>query len=512
MNRIGIFARAIVLALIFAALAAIPAHAITRDSVVARGRVWTDRHVAYSQSGWANEAGTIVSSSSQGWRRDCSGFVSMSLNLRYSDGRPLSLDTASLPSVLEKITKDELMPGDVISRSRLYVDPATGKAAPYGHAMVFVEWANPEHTYMYIEHSSGSNNGAVYQKVPYPFWPDGTIGTKGYYPYRYENIEDDFADVLDKVSGSDRYATAVEASKLAFPEGATAPSVVIASGRSWPDALGGSALAGAAGGPLLLTDTSSLPAATAAEIKRLAPDKAYILGGESVVTDRVAGTLGSLGCEVVRLGGRSRYDTSALVAGEAVRVARASGRTVDAAFIATGADFPDALAASPLSAHTARPVLLTDPDVLSSEALGAIDTLGLDSVTVLGGVNCVSASVEASLAATGANVTRIAERDRYRTALAIAEEGERLGLTWEHAAVASGTSFADALSGGAAQGLGGSLLVLTPGDSLNPNVETVLLDRAAEIGRPRVLGGLGVLSQNLREDLAVIFRSLVVVP
>ncbi len=70
-------------------------------------------------------------------------------------------------------------------------------------------------------------------------------------------------DGILSVAGSTRYTTAIEASKLAFPNGAT--GVVIATGENWPDALGGSALAGAVDGPLLLTKHDALPAAVMAE-------------------------------------------------------------------------------------------------------------------------------------------------------------------------------------------------------------------------------------------------------
>jgi Tol biopolymer transport system component len=79
------------------------------------------------------------------------------------------------------------------------------------------------------------------------------------------------------VAGPDRYATAVEASKVGYPSGAA--SVVIATGENWPDALGGSALAGAVDGPLLLTRATTIPDVTRAEIVRLKAKTAYVLGG-----------------------------------------------------------------------------------------------------------------------------------------------------------------------------------------------------------------------------------------
>lgn len=54
-----------------------------------------------------------------------------------------------------------------------------------------------------------------------------------------------------EVEGVNRYLTAIEAAKKAYPGGAR--TVVLATGTNWPDALGGAALAGARNGPSLLT-------------------------------------------------------------------------------------------------------------------------------------------------------------------------------------------------------------------------------------------------------------------
>src|SRR5665213_1727127 len=67
--------------------------------------------------------------------------------------------------------------------------------------------------------------------------------------------------------GADRFATAAAIAQNAYPNGAT--NVYLATGATFPDALAGAALAAVAGGPLLLTNATTLPSATAAEITRL---------------------------------------------------------------------------------------------------------------------------------------------------------------------------------------------------------------------------------------------------
>lgn len=158
------------------------AHAVTREAVLRRGEVWVSRKVPYSQSGYANEAGTVVPSSTLGWRRDCSGFVSMALGFVTSTGTPYSADTASLPYRLEPISKDKLLPGDVILRPKNLV--IGGKQVPYGHAVVFVRWTDGTKTSYVGYHESSGQGGAVMSQIRYPFYSE-----QGFSPYRYKNIE-----------------------------------------------------------------------------------------------------------------------------------------------------------------------------------------------------------------------------------------------------------------------------------------------------------------------------------
>ena len=64
-------------------LVALPttATAMSRSLVMDRAEQWRVRTMVYSKTEWADEAGATVNSSSLGWRRDCSGFVSMAWNL-----------------------------------------------------------------------------------------------------------------------------------------------------------------------------------------------------------------------------------------------------------------------------------------------------------------------------------------------------------------------------------------------------------------------------------------------
>lgn len=90
----------------------------------------------------------------------------------------------------------------------------------------------------------------------------------------------------ERVSGSDRYRTALAVSQRVF--GPDRPAVLVADGRSFPDALAGGAVTRFTRGPILLTGGSTLPLGMKTELTRLGPDTAYLLGGGSAVPVGVA--------------------------------------------------------------------------------------------------------------------------------------------------------------------------------------------------------------------------------
>jgi putative cell wall-binding protein len=186
-----------------------------------------------------------------------------------------------------------------------------------------------------------------------------------------------------RAAGADRYATATELSRELVPSTLPAafPSVFLASGVAFADALGGAAAAADRAVPLLLTGALELPDVTAAELRRLAPESVLLLGGAAVVSDAVADAIRALGIDVERVAGADRYVTSARIA---TRVFDAGAEAVVAA---TGLTFPDALVAGAL----AEPILLLPaPDTVPTDVRTAISTLGASTITVLGGRGAVS--------------------------------------------------------------------------------------------------------------------------
>ena len=221
-----------------------------------------------------------------------------------------------------------------------------------------------------------------------------------------------------RVSGIDRLSTALKVANQVYPPGG-ARNVIIATGWDYPDALSASALAGVKDGPVLLVNRTSATSEVLQAIRDLKATHAYVIGGRSVVADQVVAEIDALsGVSVTRIAGANRAATARDVA------LRVQGvRPANTVFLATGWNFPDALAASSLAANQGWPILLTRPDVLSPEADAALRAIKPSRVVILGGTSAVSSAIEDAIGGNAAYgspaVTRTHGRDRYITAKAL---------------------------------------------------------------------------------------------
>ncbi len=483
------------IALIASVFAAPEAQALmSRSLVMQRAQRCVVATIPYSQTGYVNEYGIVVDSPTLGWRRDCSGFVS----LCWNTSQP-GYSTRTLQYISDSITKELLQPRDaLVSYNR--------------HAVLFGGWADEAHTsyYAYEMSSSASNktgDGSVMRITPYPYWP--SYHPETFIPYRLRGIVGDIDPEpwMVRVEGQNRYATACAASRSAFATGSVG-TVVIASGETWPDALCAAPLAGAVRGPVLLTRPEALPTEVAREIERLGATSALVVGGPGVVGEGVLQALRALGngLTVRRIAGPDRYATARAVAGELVRLAPEV--TGGGALIATGENFPDALAASPIAYATRIPIVLTPTSAPTSDTVAALATVEPTDLLVLGGTGAVSDEVVATLTlALGlapSAVDRIDGVNRYETALALAREGvDAVGLSRANLAIASGEGYADALAGGVAAGARGTVLLLTPARQLWPGVADELIAHRETIRRPHVLGGDGAVGPLVRQAVAL---------
>jgi putative cell wall-binding protein len=190
----------------------------------------------------------------------------------------------------------------------------------------------------------------------------------------------------ERRAAGDRYGTAATISAATFPAGV--PVAYVATGAGFPDALAGGAAAAARGGPVLLTAPNTLPGVTADELRRLRPASITILGGTTSVSAEVEAQLRAFSSSVQRLAGSDRYATAARVSAATFAPARPD------VFLATGANFPDALAGGPAAGVGGGPLLLVQRTCIPPVVRAEIDRLAPNRITILGGTGAVGASVE----------------------------------------------------------------------------------------------------------------------
>lgn len=265
-----------------------------------------------------------------------------------------------------------------------------------------------------------------------------------------------------RLAGAGRYQTSRVVADATF--GADTTVAVLASGERFPDALAASYLAGAVGGPVILTESGQLSTAASQALEAVGASGVLLVGGPAAVSEDVVAELVEQGYEVDRVAGENRYETARAVAEsvpeEQIGSLQADiGRTM---ILASGERFADALSAGPLAYQSAFPLLLTAQNVLSEHARASIELLDIEQVVIVGGTAAVSNEVEVAVEALDVEVRRIAGDDRTLTAAAIADVAvDQLGFSTSHVNVARGDNFADALTGSAHAGAELALILLT---------------------------------------------------
>ena len=269
--------------------------------------------------------------------------------------------------------------------------------------------------------------------------------------------------VVRQFNEQDRFATAARVARE-FAEDREVERVFVATGRSFADALGGGAAAAVLGAPLVLVERTSIPTATADVLGELAPDTITVLGGPVAITELVVTRLRSqTGANVERIAGDDRYDTAARISADAFP------DTVDVVHLATGENFPDALAATPAAARAGGPLLLTRPDCLPDVVADELARLDPSRVVVLGGPAVVS-----DAAATGTRCSGTPEPDPDPVALRVSTVTSEVEVPWDVAFTPDGRTFVTERDTG-------NVLELAD-DGTTTVVDTFTVDNASEGG------------------------------
>ncbi|WP_345701914.1 peptidoglycan-binding protein [Kitasatospora terrestris] len=150
--------------------------ATTRAEIMQRAQRWVDQQVPYSMSRYWSD----------GYRQDCSGFVSMAWNLGSSQ------TTWTLPNFADRISKDDLQPGDAL----IYNNPANPESG--SHVVLFGGWTDSSRTrYVALEQTRPATTK---RSTPYAYWSN----SGSYLPYRYRGLSQPMP-VPDAFPGTDKF-------------------------------------------------------------------------------------------------------------------------------------------------------------------------------------------------------------------------------------------------------------------------------------------------------------------
>lgn len=317
------------------------------------------------------------------------------------------------------------------------------------------------------------------------------------------NVSGAYSDkiILEKATsrlyGQTRYETAVAISKSGWN---SSTYVVLARGDLFPDALAGASLAAEYSAPMLLTYPKSLTTATKEEISRLKATKVIILGSEDAVSTQVADDLkNQLGItDIKRFGGATRYETAGLIAQEL------SPPVNKTAFVATGENYPDALASASSSAYKGMPILLVRGDIgqIPQATQDSLKKLGITHTIITGGADVVPSGIENWFKTNGYDPVRLGGETRYDTCKLIADYGlSYFSMSSNVIAVAVGENFPDALTVGPLAGKSRASLLLTRETFIPKATKDFIEANKSNIYQLLVAGGPDVVSDKVAEEI-----------
>ena len=197
---------------------------------------------------------------------------------------------------------------------------------------------------------------------------------------------------------------------------------------------------------------------------------------------------------VSRVGGESRYDVAVGISQEYFPAG------ADTVYVATGANFPDALGAAPAAALRGAPLLLVPGTTIPASVQAELERLDPDTIIVTGGPASVSAGVLAQLGTYASTVVRINGDDRYEVSRLVTRDAFE-GVGSDVAYIATGATFPDALSASAAAGSVDAPVILVYGlaSTLDAKTRQLLIDLG--VNEIRIAGGPASVSPGIETGL-----------
>ena len=321
---------------------------------------------------------------------------------------------------------------------------------------------------------------------------------------RHRRIRVALPEHVIRISGADRYGTAVAAASDVYPGWTGVKHVVIASGEDahQPDALTAAGLAGAYDAPLLLVPTNYLHADVHAAIVAMPKGvRVHIVGGTAAVSAKVANLLKGISkvASVDRLSGVDRYSTAAAVAN---RMKSVLGSHLPRIALITNGQTQslllDPLIASTASARMHIPVLLLRSSTVPAITRTTLSSLGLSTRYIVGSQAAVPESSRVNLGVPAGN--RIAGVDVQCDATAFATRAGQLGWL-SNAVLGFAAKVPDAATGGAYMGKRNGALLLVNPSSVPTTTCDHLTANFASISAGYLFGGPTSVTETVRLNL-----------
>ncbi|KLU65791.1 N-acetylmuramoyl-L-alanine amidase LytC precursor [Desulfosporosinus acididurans] len=196
---------------------------------------------------------------------------------------------------------------------------------------------------------------------------------------------------ITRLGGTDLYDTCSKITDQLQVKSGT--PIVLAYGGNYPDALSISSIAAENQYPILLVQNDGISDVIKNEIATIKPSKVFIIGGDGVISSAVESQVEQITSldksNIIRIAGQDRYATSLAVA----QYFNLAGQSI---CVATGNNFPDALAGSVYAANHNTSIILADGS-LSDQVMDYLKNKKLTGATIFGGESVVSKGIEQQL-------------------------------------------------------------------------------------------------------------------
>lgn len=303
---------------------------------------------------------------------------------------------------------------------------------------------------------------------------------------------------VTRLEGANRYQTSVAISKADHKDPKEVKNVVIASGEDFADALSGAGLAlQLEKAPILLTAKAGLSKEVKEEIKRLSPEKVYILGGTSAVSETVESEITTIELkekdsksikriEVKRLGGADRFATNKEINDKIYELAgdqKAKGADV----YVNAYNYADAVSASNILRAERKPsriVLQKGTEIAKLENKNGY---------IVGGEKAVEITKMPE------DVVRFGGKDRYETSAMVAKAFNAKSGKY---VFATGEDFPDALTAADVVFSQNATLVLTNRDMLNNFAKNLVASADEKMTAATIIGGTAAISEKTEKTIA----------